>query len=233
MISRNLPAALEESDSDLIPLSLKRKAREVEHIGGIRHIRMQLDELSAISGMNQSTLEDMERLFNDEEADNEKMKIQHQERWITSAQADAVSQDVVSCRQVVLQAAETDKWLRNQCESFIGPVEMLAQLESGLSVPPPNRVEIYSRCSSAAESLRQLMTRVEEIETQRRLMENQLKTTEADITSSLLQVWSTDGAIGEEQRVLTEQLDRIYGSLRQRVVQSIELQDPLISEIQV
>jgi ALIX V-shaped domain binding to HIV len=223
---------VEESDGVLFPPSLKRKAREVEHRGGIRNIRMRLDELSAISKVNQSTLEDMERLLYDEEADNEKMKAQHQDRWITSAQADAVSHDVVSCRQVVLQAAETDKWLRNQCESFIGPLEMLTQLESVLRVPPPDRVEVYTSRSSAAESLRQLMIRVEEIETQRRLMENQLKTTEADIKSILLQIWSTDGAI-EEQRVLSEQLDHIYGSLRQRVGQSIELQDPLISEIHV
>ena len=62
----NLPAALEESDGESLPQSLKEKARVVRQVGGIDLLKSLIADLPSLLQRNKEILDEAERLLNEE-----------------------------------------------------------------------------------------------------------------------------------------------------------------------
>jgi programmed cell death 6-interacting protein len=76
------------------------------------------------------------------------------------------------------------------------------------------------------------LTNLDEVKKEREGLENDLKSVNFDMTSKFLTALAQDGVINEEALSVTE-LDRIYGSLTNKVQESLKKQEGLLKNIQV
>lgn len=81
LASLNLPAALEESTGELLPQSLKDKARSVREVGGITLLNNLIAEFPSLLQRNKEILDEAERLLSEERNSDEQLKTQFKERW--------------------------------------------------------------------------------------------------------------------------------------------------------
>ncbi len=80
--------------------------------------------------------------------------------------------------------------------------------------------------------LRAQLAQLDEVKTEREVLEGEVKSVTFDMTAKFLTALAQDGAINEEA-LTTSELDARYGSHTQRVQQNLHRQEELLSQIQV
>ena len=233
----NLPAALEESEGESVPQSLKDKARDVRQAGGINHVKSLIDELPCLLTRNREILDEAERLLTEEKQSDEQLKAQFKDRWNRTPSAkltEGFNSNIAKYRQILANAANADDVVKGKFETHRRGIELLSRSEQELegAVPSACQATADNSRSPAAAQLRQMMVRVAEIKSEREAIENELKSSTVDMKSLFLNALAQDGAINEPV-MSVEKLGQIYGPLQKRTRDSVELQVSLISQIQV
>uniref|UniRef100_A0A8C4WXZ1 ALIX V-shaped domain-containing protein n=1 Tax=Eptatretus burgeri TaxID=7764 RepID=A0A8C4WXZ1_EPTBU len=82
------------------------------------------------------------------------------------------------------------------------------------------------------QELHSLLDQLETIKNEREGIESELRSVEADMTSCFLEALAQDGALDEEQ-LSQQEIERLYGTVRQRVGHNIQQQDGLLRQLQL
>lgn len=112
-------------------------------------------------------------------------------------------------------------------------MEMLSAGPDSLarSLPSPSAGSSSGKDSVPVKRLRQLMSEVEAIKTEREVMESELKSATVDMRESFLSALAADGAINEPA-LSTEKLGAVYKDLQRQVTDNLTRQEKLIVNIQ-
>ena len=221
LASLNLPAALEESAGESLPQSLKDKARAVRQSGGIDILKELIGNLPSLLERNKEILDEAERLLTEERQSDDQLKSQFKERWSRTPSiklTEAFTSNIAKYRQILANASNADNVVKGKFESHRRGIELLSQQDNSRS--------------PAAAQLRLLMNQVNDLKSEREVLEHELKNATTDMKHVFLGALSQDGAINEPA-MSVEKLGQIYGPLQKRIRESIEFQASLIQQIQV
>ena len=111
LASLNLPAALEESEGESLPQSLKDKARDVRQAGGIGHVESLIDDLPCLLERNREILDEAHRLLDEERQSDDQLKSQFQERWNRTPSnklTEGFTSNLAKYRQILANASTAD-----------------------------------------------------------------------------------------------------------------------------
>ncbi|XP_049821414.1 programmed cell death 6-interacting protein isoform X2 [Aethina tumida] len=234
LASMNLPAAIEVTDSASgLPPSILEKANMVSQLGGINELQRISSELPDLLKRNQDILDETDRMLNEEKQADDSLRQQFKAQWTRTPSeklTDMFRNNIAKYRQIINNAVEADKVVRQKFESNRNGIQILskppAEIEAALPHGPSGNVEN----SSAVVALRQLMEEVETIKAERDVIESELKSATTDMKDVFLTALAKDGAISEAP-ISVETLGRVYGPLQKQVAESIEKQASLISRI--
>lgn len=237
MASLNLPAALEESAGESLPQSLKDKARAVRQSGGIEIIKELIGNLPSLLERNKEILDEAERLLNEERQSDDQLKAQFKERWSRTPSVkltEAFTSNIAKYRQILANASNADNVVKGKFESHRRGIELLSRPEGELetAVPSASQSAADNSRSPAAAQLRLLMSQVNDLKSEREVLEHELKNATIDMKQQFLGALAQDGAINEPA-VSVEKLGQVYGPLQKRIRESIDFQASLIQQIQV
>ena len=237
LASLNLPAALEESAGESLPQSLKDKARAVRQSGGIDILKELIGNLPSLLERNKEILDEAERLLTEERQSDDQLKSQFKERWSRTPSiklTEAFTSNIAKYRQILANASNADNVVKGKFESHRRGIELLSQQEGDLetAVPSASQSAADNSRSPAAAQLRLLMNQVNDLKSEREVLEHELKNATTDMKHVFLGALSQDGAINEPA-MSVEKLGQIYGPLQKRIRESIEFQASLIQQIQV
>ncbi|EDV91030.1 programmed cell death 6-interacting protein [Drosophila grimshawi] len=235
LASLNLPAAVESTDSNSgLPPSLLEKAKEVHEKGGIESVQSLLKDLPELLNRNREILDETERLLDEERDSDNQLRAQFKERW-TRISSDKLTEmfrtNSKKYREVITNAIEADKVVRQKFEANQKGIELLSlppeQIHQSL---PSASGSVDPNCSSV-QRLKQLMEAVETIKAERDTVEAELKSATFDMKDEFLQALQKDGAIDEPALSLAR-IGQTLNPLQQQVKESVERQQPLVSDIQ-
>ncbi|RZC42803.1 BRO1, ALIX LYPXL bnd, FUN14, DUF3824 and/or DUF1204 domain containing protein [Asbolus verrucosus] len=235
LASLNLPAAIEVTDgSSGLPPSIMEKANTVSQLGGLAEIDRMIRELPDALKRNQDILDETDRMLNEEKQADDSLRQQFKERW-TRTPSDKLNEmfrsNAAKYRQIINNAVEADKVVREKFESHRAGINLLSKSPSELEAAVPQGSSGNVTNSSAVTTLRQLMEEVETIKAERDVIESELKNTNFDMKTTFLSALAKDGAISEPV-LSVENLGQTYGQLQKQVKESIERQAGLLERIQ-
>jgi programmed cell death 6-interacting protein len=83
LASLNLPAALEDSQTgaDVVPVSLKEKAKTVQDAGGLTELLKNVNEIPELVQRNKEILDEADRMLREEEESDKQLRTQLKEKW--------------------------------------------------------------------------------------------------------------------------------------------------------
>ncbi|XP_068909383.1 programmed cell death 6-interacting protein [Tenebrio molitor] len=235
LASLNLPAAIEVMDgSSGLPPSILEKANAVSQLGGIQELEKMIRELPDALKRNQDILDETDRMLNEEKQADDSLRQQFKERW-TRTPSDKLNEmfrsNATKYRQIINNAVEADKVVREKFETHKAGIQLLSQSPSELQAAVPQGSSGNVTNSSAVTALRQLMEEVETIKAERDAIESELKDTNFDMKSVFLSALAKDGAVSEPV-LSVENLGQTYGPLQKQVKESVQKQEGLVERIQ-
>lgn len=236
LASLNLPAALEESTGELLPQSLKDKARSVREVGGITLLNNLIAEFPSLLQRNKEILDEAERLLSEERNSDEQLKTQFKERWNRTPSTkltEAFVTNISKYRTLLENAVSADATVQSKLDLHRRGIEMLSRSEQELEAAIPSATQSASdnSHSPSAAQLRILMGQVAELKSDREVLECELKSATVDMKEQFLSALAHDGNVNEPA-MSVEKLGEVYGPIQKRIRESIELQTSLLSEIQ-
>jgi len=234
--SLNLPASLEESAGELLPQSLKDKARSVRTVGGIALLTNLMSEFPSLLQRNKEILDETERLLTEERDSDQQLKAQFKERWNRTPSpklTEAFTANIAKYRTLLENAANADGVVQGKLELHRRGIEMLSRSEEELeaAIPSASQSAADNSHSPSAAQLRLLMNRIDELKSEREVLEHELKSATVDMKAQFLSALAQDGNVNEPA-MSVEKLGEIYGPIQKRIRESIELQASLLDEIQ-
>lgn len=237
LASLNLPAALEESAGESLPQSLKDKARAVRQSGGIDILKELIGNLPSLLERNKEILDEAERLITEERQSDDQLKSQFKERWSRTPSVkltEAFTSNIAKYRQILANASNADNVVKGKFESHRRGIELLSRPEGELetAVPSASQSAADNSRSPAAAQLRLLMSQVNDLKSEREVLEHELKSAIVDMKQLFLGALTQDGAVNEPA-MSVEKLGQVYGPLQKRIRESIDFQASLIQQIQV
>ncbi|XP_063911920.1 programmed cell death 6-interacting protein isoform X2 [Zophobas morio] len=235
LASLNLPAAIEVTDGgSALPPSILEKANVVSQLGGINELERMIRELPDALKRNQDILDETDRMLNEEKQADDSLRQQFKERWTRTPSeklTEMFRSNGAKYRQIINNAVEADKVVREKFESHRDGITLLSKSPSELEAAVPQGSSGNVTNSSSVTMLRQLMEEVETIKAERDVIESELKNASFDMKSTFLSALSKDGAI-TEPALSVESLGQVYGPLQKQVRESIAKQEGLIERIQ-
>ena len=237
MASLNLPAALEESAGESLPQSLKEKARAVRQSGGIDTVKELIGNLPSLLERNKEILDEAERLLNEEKQSDDQLKAQFKERWNRTPSlslTEGFTSNIAKYRQILANASSADNVVKGKFETHRRGIELLSRSEGELetAVPSASQSAADNSRSPAAAQLRLLMNQVNDLKSEREVLEHELKSATIDMKQQFLGALAQDGAVNEPA-LSVEKLGQVYGPIQKRIRESIDFQANLIQQIQI
>lgn len=234
LASLNLPAAIEVTSGNAMPQSLVDKAREVRQKGGIESIKNLIDDLPQLLQRNQELLDESDRLLNEEnEADN-RLRAQFKEKWKRTPSeklTEMFRHNSAKYREILKNAITADKTVRETFEKHRRGMELLSKDPSEMETACPNGGgNDMSNVSSVGE-LRSLMESVETIKAEREVIESELKSATVDLKEQFLSALAKDGLI-DEPSISVGSIGKTLAPLREQVSESVSRQESVIQDIQ-
>lgn len=235
LVSLNLPAAIEDLTGDSVPTSLQEKAANVRRLGGIEQMTRLTNELPALVQRNKEILDECEKTLNEEEMSDRQLRGQYRQYW-TRTPSEVLNQQIrgecASYRKIINSALQADGLVRQRYLKSRDAIGLLSLPDTDIErALPSGSPADQLQTSPVVATLRQLMDQVRAIKEERDVLESQLKDNKSDMTSKFLAALAQDGAI-YEQTLSIEQLDRIYGPLKEQVAQNLKKQDIAVDQIQ-
>ncbi|KAL1132118.1 hypothetical protein AAG570_010076 [Ranatra chinensis] len=235
LASLNLPAALEDTLGEEVPMSLVEKSQTICDLGGIRRLDAMITELPDLLQRNMEILNEAERMLNEEKASDDQLREQFRERWSRTSSdklAENFRINASKYRELINNAISADKIIKEKYEKNKNGMMILSQgIDAMKAALPKCGNQGGSSNTPACQRLRQLMEEVETLKAERDSIECELKSPTTDIKETFLNSLSNEGSINEAL-ISTESLGRSYGSLQQQVKESINKQQELLSKIQ-
>ncbi|CAH0558884.1 unnamed protein product [Brassicogethes aeneus] len=236
LASLNLPAAIEVADSSSgLPPSILEKANIISQLGGITELKQMVTELPELLQRNQDILDETDRMLNEEKEADDSLRQQFKEKWTRVASdklTDIFRSNSAKYRQIINNAVEADKVVRQKFETHKNGMEILSKPPSEIEAALPHSGSTGNvENSSAVVTLRQLMEEVETIKAERDVIESELKSAATDMKGVFLSALSKDGAISEAP-LSVETLGKTYGPLQKQVAESVQRQAGLVDRIQ-
>lgn len=111
-------------------------------------------------------------------------------------------------------------------------IDLLSRPEEELetAVPSASQSAADSSRSPAAAQLRLLMAQVDDLKSEREVLEHELKSATVDMKGQFLSALAQDGAINEPA-LSVEKLGNVYGPIQKRIKESIDFQANLLQQI--
>jgi len=130
-------------------------------------------------------------------------------------------------------ASNADSVVKGKYESHRRGIELLSKPEEELetAVPSASQSAADNSRSPAAAQLRLLMSQVNDLKSEREVLEHELKSATMDMKHQFLSALAQDGAINEPA-LSVEKLGQLYGPLQKRVRESIDFQGTLLQQVQ-
>ena len=131
-------------------------------------------------------------------------------------------------------ASSADKVVAGKFDTHRRGIELLSRSEGELetAVPSASQSAADSSRSPAAAQLRLLMAQVDDLKSEREVLEHEFKSATVDMKGQFLSALAQDGAINEPA-LSVEKLGNVYGPLQKRVKDSVDFQATLLQQIQV
>lgn len=233
LASMNLPAALEDTGDLQLPNSLKQKSDAIRSQGGMQELERKLVELPELLKRNKEILDETERMLNQEEDTDNKLREQFKERWNRTPSAKLVGgfkDNITKYRKIIQNAVDADEKVRQKFLAHRENIRILESSEQEIIKSLPSGAT-GAAGSPAAKKLTQLMSKVEALKNERAVIEAELQGSPFDdLKSKFLNALSGDRAINESA-LATESLYEIYAPLQKQVRDSRERQEALLNEI--
>lgn len=234
LASLNLPAAIEVTSGNALPQSLLDKAKEVREKGGIESVRTLITELPQLLTRNQEILDESDRMLNEENEADTRLRAQFKERWSRTPSEklnEMFRSNSAKYREIIRNAVTADKTVRDTFETHSRGMELLSK--------PPN--EMTSACPSggganvsgcaSVQQLRHLMESVETIKAEREVIESEIKSATVDMKEQFLSALAQDGAINEPA-ISVGAIGKALQPLQNQTKDNITRQETLIVDIQ-
>ncbi|XP_012883941.1 PREDICTED: programmed cell death 6-interacting protein isoform X1 [Dipodomys ordii] len=236
LASLNLPAAIEDVSGDTVPQSILTKSTSVVEQGGIQTVDQLIKELPELLQRNREILDVSLKLLDEEEATDNDLRAKFKDRWQRTPSNDLykpLRAEGTNFRTVLDKAVQADGQVKERYQSHRDTIALLCKPEPELNaaIPSANPAKTMQG-SEVVNVLKSLLTNLDEVKKDRESLENDLKSVNFDMTSKFLTALAQDGVINEEALSVTE-LDRIYGSLTNKVQESLKKQEGLLKSIQV
>lgn len=136
-------------------------------------------------------------------------------------------------RTLLENAVTADATVQSKLDLHRRGIEMLSRSEEELeaAIPSASQSASDNSQSPSAAQLRILMTQIDELKSEREVLECELKSATVDMKAQFLGALAQDGNVNEPA-MSVEKLGEVYGPIQKRIRESIELQASLINEIQ-
>lgn len=234
LASLNLPAAIEVTSGNSLPQSLLDKAKEVREKGGIESVRTLITDLPQLLTRNQEILEESDRMLNEENEADSRLRTQFKEKWTRTPSeklTEMFRSNAGKYREIIRNAVNADKTVRETFEKHSRGMELLSKAPSDLETAcPSGGGHNLSNCSSVQE-LRKLMESVDTIKAEREVIESELKSATIDLKEQFLSALAQDGAINEPG-ISVGSIGKALAPLREQASESLSRQETLIRDIQ-
>nr|XP_014349049.1 PREDICTED: programmed cell death 6-interacting protein [Latimeria chalumnae] len=235
LASLNLPAAIEDLSGDTVPQSILDKSKAVTEQGGVHTIDQLIRDLPELLQRNREILDESVKMLDEEEATDNELRAKFKERWQRTPSSElykSLRAEGTNFRNVLDQAVQADKVVKERYASYRDTIALLSKPESELNaaIPSANPAKTLQG-SEVVTVLKSLLASLNEVKKEREQIENDLKSANFDMASKFLTALAQDGAINEEVISVTE-LDRIYGGYTDRVQRSLKRQEELLGNIQ-
>ncbi|XP_067933589.1 programmed cell death 6-interacting protein-like [Watersipora subatra] len=235
LASLNLPAAIEDVGGKEVPASVKEKAEKVQGLGGLSALNNLISELPELLNRNKEILEESFRMLDEEAASDLQLKEQFGEKWNRTPSdklTGSIRADGEKYRSIINNAVQADTVVKEKYSGNKRGFELLSapidQLQSSL----PSGSAVGSLNDSAAvKQLRSLMADIQTLKSDREAIETELKAPTSDMMSKFVAAMAADGIIDEES-ISAAELQTIYGSLTERVNESLSKQESMIGQVQ-
>lgn len=234
LASLNLPAAIEVTSGNSLPQSLLDKAKEVREKGGIQSVRTLIDELPQLLTRNREILDECDRMLNEENEADTRLRGQFKERW-TRTPSEKLNEmfrsNSAKYRQIISNAVTADATVRETFEKHSRGMELLSKEPADLqnAVPSGGGANI-SGCASV-QQLRRLMETVDTIKAEREVIESELKSATVNMKEQFLSALAQDGAINEPA-ISVGAIGKVLQPLQAQTKDNITRQETLIGDIQ-
>ncbi|CAG0921465.1 unnamed protein product [Notodromas monacha] len=235
LASMNLPAALEDpGKAGGLPPSLRDKAEKVKAEGGIESLLAMLQNLPELLQRNREVLDVTERDLNEERDSDTQLRSQFKDKWRRTESEKLTAsfrQNAKRYKTIIENAMLADSTVRERFNTHERVIRMLSEKseEELLAALPSGKGG--NRDSPAANRLKTLMRKVDDLKREREELEGLFKSTDADLKSALCAMLARDGRV-DEPAVSKQVLDAAYGDAVARVATNLEQQEKLVAEVQ-
>uniref|UniRef100_A0A663M6I0 BRO1 domain-containing protein n=1 Tax=Athene cunicularia TaxID=194338 RepID=A0A663M6I0_ATHCN len=235
LASLNLPAAIEDVSGDTVPQSILNKSKSVIEQGGIQTVDQLIKDLPELLQRNKEILDESLRLLDEEETTDNDLRTKFKERWQRTPSNELykpLRTEGANYHNILNKAVQADGQVKERYQSHRDTIALLCKPESELNaaIPSANPAKTLQG-NEVVNVLRTLLANLDEVKKEREQLENDLKSVNFDMTSKFLTALAQDGAINEEA-ISEAELDRIYGSHKQKVQESLKKQEELLKNIQ-
>uniref|UniRef100_A0A8C0ERJ4 BRO1 domain-containing protein n=1 Tax=Bubo bubo TaxID=30461 RepID=A0A8C0ERJ4_BUBBB len=235
LASLNLPAAIEDVSGDTVPQSILNKSKSVIEQGGIQTVDQLIKDLPELLQRNKEILDESLRLLDEEETTDNDLRTKFKERWQRTPSNELykpLRAEGANYHNILNKAVQADGQVKERYQSHRDTIALLCKPESELNaaIPSANPAKTLQG-NEVVNVLRTLLANLDEVKKEREQLENDLKSVNFDMTSKFLTALAQDGAINEEA-ISEAELDRIYGSYKQKVQESLKKQEELLKNIQ-
>ncbi|XP_029115695.1 programmed cell death 6-interacting protein-like isoform X2 [Scleropages formosus] len=235
LASLNLPAALEDLSGDSVPQSILEKSRAVVQQGGLQSIERLIKELPELLQRNREILDESLKILDTEEQTDNELRANFTHRWQRTPSGElykSLRAEGANYRGVLDQAVHADQVVRERYNAHCETIALLCKPEAELSaaIPSANPAKTLEG-SEVVGVLRAQLAQLDQLKKEREQLENDIKSTQFDMTTKFLTALAQDGAINEEALSVTE-LDGVYGGYTQKVQQSLKTQEEVLDRVQ-
>ena len=235
----NLPASIEDNNSNRLPASLLEKSQAIKNNGGYLGLEAKLNKIPDLLQRNREILNETRKIIHEEEETDRRLREHYGSDKYTvleSAKVNKYWKEQIDKYNTILEnAAAADNTVRGKLGEHKNKIVLLSKSENEIndSLPSEARGAGGHLSSPPAQKLRSLMREVEALKQEGQQLEDELKgKTFDDMKNKFMSALAADGAINEEA-LSVESLGETYGPVQKKIRDWITKEDDLMCRIQV
>jgi len=235
LASLNLPAAIEDSGGRQIPPSVAEKSNEIKRQGGINSLDKMINDLPESLTRNKEILDETVRMLDDEERSDTELRNQFKERWtrtVSSTLTGPLREEAKRYLDIIQNAINADKIVQEKYRMNRDCIFLLSKQTHEIADELPSATAAGAlRDSFVVRELHRLMDDVAGLKAEREVIESELKNTDSDSIRARLVAAFQQGNHNDENSVVVNEIESIYGPFRQQVNESLSKQEHLVENI--
>jgi len=233
----NLPAALEDLSGKEVPASLIEKSAKVRSEGGLMKLRQMFNDLPDLLQRNEEIIKDTQNSIAEEERTDQHLRAQFSAKWNRTKSEDInanMKSQGTKYSTLLTNARNADEIVKKKFSDNEGAIEILSKDEAELmrSIPAGGAQSLSQEGQKAVASLKALMDQIKLLKGERDALEQAFK--EGGDTEEMIEKFSQlnmESQLFNDEAISTDQLEKVYGPLTARVVDTIKTQDQMLAKI--